>query len=341
MPLLCMCRSLFAFVVAAGASEAPSCLDDSGHRADFAYAFKYPGGWDYAYMDAHNKLAKSPQQLNSTSSSISKTILQLGSEGVSFAMWNDEPPVGYATEAPNAHSKGLLAFTSSGGFWLTHSLPKFPSKSLSTGPGLWTAASDDNGQSFLCITLSREEIRKLSPVFRINRVSVYNSKFVGDETSLADVQAWAVEHDWDKATMTTRVRIQSKGGQAFTVYGKNPSWGKGKDLYSDLVAPDTGELLMEGWRRGVGAWRPACGKDKVLDVMSVSLPGMDWNVMEDHSKWAVAQSGTAFCVGDINRMKGQDMRGGGTVCIRDASFAGQMRKVIDSTDKCSGDLVVV
>jgi len=63
--------------------------------------------------------------------------------------------------------------------------------------------------------------------------------------------------------------------------------------------------------------------------------------MEDHSKWAVGESGAVFCVGDLNRANGQDKRGGATVCIQDASIAAQMRKVVSTEDKCGRDTVMM
>jgi len=339
MRFVCCVLSL-SLCLAAGTST-PSCISDSGSHVDFAYAFKYPKGFEYAYMDSDHKLFKSAHTLDSSSSSISKTIEQRHNSGVSYVMWNDEPPKGSKSAAPNAHAKGLLLFTSSGGVWLTHSLPLFPSEGATSASGLWADASEDFGQSYLCITVTAAEIHKLAPMFKITRPTVYASSFAsGAESTFSDIKE-VVDKDWDKSTMTTTVSIKSKAGQTFTVYGKAGHWGDDKDpkadLYRDLVEPALGEkLYMEGWRRGRGVWGPACGKDEVLDITAVTFPGNDWDTMNDHSKWAVGESGTAFCVGDLNRADGQDKRGGATVCIHDSSFSSQMRNVISTTDKCDG-----
>lgn len=329
------------------ATTAPSCKSATGQDVDFAYSFKYPQGWDYAYMDSHHPLAKAPGTLASSSSSVSSTILQKHGSGVSVLMWNDDPPYKSSTSAPRAHSKGLLLFTSEGGAWLTHSLPEFPVANASTASGLYAEASEIYAQSYLCVTVSAEEIHKLAPLFKITRPTFYEAKFgSGEESTFADLKAVSDGGNWDSETMTTDVTISSKGGQEFHVYAKAGAWGTGKDLYRDLVAPSIGKLSMEGWRHGAGVWGPACGKDEVLDVTAVSFPGQDWSTMSDHSKWAVSQTGSAFCIGDLNRADGQDKRGGKTVCIETAhslrnSFSSQMRKVIDTTDKCSHDAVIV
>jgi len=333
-----LCLALFGCTIAIDKAAALSCKSDTDADVDFAYAFKYPAGWEYAYMDSHHKLAKSEHTLDSSSSSVSKTLEQMKSSGASYVLWNDQPPPSKSSSAPRAHSKGVIIFGSTGGIWLTHSLPDFPS----TGSQLWEDGSDKFGQAFLCITLTAEEIHKLSPVMSINEVVVYAHKFAtGDEEKFADLKAWAVDGDFDKKDMTIEVSIKSKGGQTFELFGKSGHWGEGKDLYKDLVAPKVGDLYMEGWRRGRGPWGPACGSHKVLDVTAVSFPGKDWDVMNDHSKWASGMTKKVFCVGDINRMDGQDKRGGGTVCISDSSIAAQMKAVINTTDKCHGDFIQV
>lgn len=334
---------LLTLCVAAAATTAPSCKSDSGRDVDFAYSFKYPKGYDYAYMDADHPLAKASNSLTSSDSSISATIMQKDISGISYLMWNDEPPTRSSSSAPFAHSKGLLLFTSSGGVWLTHSLPKFPTASASSASHLYLDASDKFGQSFLCITLTAEEIHKLVPMFKITRPTIYEATFArGQESTFADLKALSEHggHHWDEDTLTTEVTISSKGGQTFHVYGKAGAWGEGKDLYRDLVAPSIGKLDMEGWRRGRGVWGPACGKDEVLDITAVSFPEQDWTTMNDHSKWAVGQTGSSFCVGDLNRADGQDKRGGKTVCIVSSHFARQMRKVISTTDSCNRDVMV-
>merc|ERR1712216_304492 len=209
---------------------------------DFAYSFKYPQGWDYAYMDSSHKLAKSSHTLTSTSSSVSQTLMQLYNADYSYVLWNDQPAPKGSSSSPTAHAKGALIFTSAGGLWLTHSLPHFPAPpKTKSASALWADGSDDFGQSFLCITLTASEIHKLSPVMLINRPVVYDNMFAdGDTKTFSDVMDWAVNKQHNDSEMTTEVTIKSKGGQTFHVFGKSGNWGKGKDLYHDLVAPKMG-----------------------------------------------------------------------------------------------------
>ena len=98
------------------------------------------------------------------------------------------------------------------------------------------------------------------------------------------------------------------------------------DLYTSWVAPALqSPLLVRFWVCSTGVLPSNCtGPWKVLDV-SVVNAGQTFNInaSADHSKWAVStqapgsgsQGGGGWvCVGDINRNKAEERRGGGTVC---------------------------
>merc|ERR1719282_34379 len=102
-------RSMRVLSVALAASVAkadvPSCKSDEGSDVDFSYAFKYPGGWDYAYMDSDKKLAKVAHALNTRFSSVTKVVEQIDKD-VNYVVWNDEPAPDGSSESPSAHAKG-------------------------------------------------------------------------------------------------------------------------------------------------------------------------------------------------------------------------------------------
>lgn len=337
--MLALRSAIWLCLAYAGSSSVISCKDDFGSDVDFAYAFKFPKSYDYAYMDASHKLAKSRHTLDSDSSAISATLSQLSDSGASYVLWNDQPPPSEDSKAPMAHAKGVLIFNADGGAWLTHSLPHFPSKVSEQKSGIWKDASPAFGQSFLCVTVDAEQIHKLAPVWAITRPVIYDSKM--DYKEYFDL-GMLLNKSWDESTMHTLAEITSRGGQTFSAFGKAGKWGKGKDLYHDLVGKKLGDLKMEGWRRGAGVWSAACAKPQVLDVTSVSFPGQSWETMNDHSKWAVTITGKpTLCVGDINRARGQDARGGGTVCLQDASLHEQLASVVNDTDTCGVNFFLV
>ena len=69
-------------------------------------------------------------------------------------MYNDEFPNGTSSETA-AHAKGVVAFDGTGtGFWLVHSVPRFPP---TPGPNItysFPATGFRYGQTMLCISLA-------------------------------------------------------------------------------------------------------------------------------------------------------------------------------------------
>jgi phospholipase C len=51
----------------------------------------------------------------------------VGSDSVGYYMYNDEKPDG-STSSYRGHTKGVSAFDANGGFFLDHSVPRFPPK---------------------------------------------------------------------------------------------------------------------------------------------------------------------------------------------------------------------
>jgi len=165
-----------------GSSKGPGCLDASGKALDFFYSFKYPNGWDYAFMDAKHKLAKEDTPLGKGKSAIEKTMDQLykDTSKYSYAMWNDEPPSKSKVGKPKAHAKGMIAMGKSQGFWLTHSIPNFPkaAKSAKSSKSSFASsgtASNKYGQSFLCITFDVKDIDKIVEMFETDWMVIYDS----------------------------------------------------------------------------------------------------------------------------------------------------------------------
>jgi deoxyribonuclease II len=131
--------------------------------------------------------------------------------------------------------------------------------------------------------------------------------------------------------------LRSRFGTTFTSFAKSSRFQK--ELYEDFVAPhfNAGEFLVETWRHGPGNIDSNCSRPtKVLNVKEISLreEKIEFSTMHDHSKWMVSGDNELICVGDINRQEHQKVRGGGTVCVKQASVAKIYRKSIGDVEPC-------
>ncbi len=99
-----------------------------------------------------------------------------------YLFYNDEPismgsssfPRKNSTNAtePGGHTKGVLAVDKKSGFWLVHSVPKFPTPYAQSYK--WNA-SETYGQTFLCLSLSQDQVnsaaRQVCSLLRFNPCS--------------------------------------------------------------------------------------------------------------------------------------------------------------------------
>ena len=65
-------------------------------------------------------------------------------------MYNDELPNGTTSQSA-AHAKGVVAFDRSAGFWMLHSVPRYPPDSGATYS--YPVTGFKYGQTLLCLTL--------------------------------------------------------------------------------------------------------------------------------------------------------------------------------------------
>lgn len=77
-----------------------------------------------------------------------------------WAVYNDAPPNG-PTTFTEGHSKGMVVANSDAGFWLVHSVPKFPQLPYQNNSYTYPENGLIFGQSFLCMSMTAEELDKV------------------------------------------------------------------------------------------------------------------------------------------------------------------------------------
>lgn len=289
-----------------------SCKNADGVDVDWFYVYKLPkptkksmisDGVTFYYLDDdHPVFNISPTTIAHHRQPISNTLNQIYTrrEHVSYFFYNDHfPGELHARGGRTAHAKGVVAHDNDSGFWLIHSVPRFPSNQSY----VWPETAKSFGQSMLCVSFPQSEMTKIKRQLEImSPICYYKRHF--------DFQ----NNGRSRPTHNIQELISIKG-QRFQHFSKAASFEI--DLYEDLVVPELGcNLLVETFL--LGNVVKVTSSEAVKNVKTIKLPhSAAFNSSRDHSKWAISHNSAekrTVCVGDINRTTSQFRRGGGTLC---------------------------
>ncbi|KAJ8290135.1 hypothetical protein GJAV_G00009110 [Gymnothorax javanicus] len=342
---------------AEGATSPISCYNDLGQSVDWFYLYKLPQrkhkhqdeGLKYLLMDRGSEgWTEGRGLVNDSAGALGRTVeklYELKSDEIAYILYNDQKPRGggekRATKFLNSrgHTKGVVLVGKTQGFWLVHSTPHFPSVKEG-GEFSYPHSGIKNGQNFLCVTYPLQMFQTIGEQLQINEPLVYDCN-VPDSLasvlpSMAEIcqKAKVVESNaslshfvhFPAHSSNRSISLTSLAGTNFISFAKSGSFGT--DLYHSWVAPALqSDLLVQFWHQSEGILPSDCSGDwKVLNIKAVSLgETIVFNATADHSKWAITtgsgaqdEAGGWICVGDINRNKAEEKRGGGTVCQKDA-----------------------
>lgn len=145
-----------------------------------------------------------------------------------------------------AHAKGVLALDENEGFWLIHSIPKFPPDFRKSYE--FPQNGDVYGQTAICISLStQKESEAVVSQLLVMRPSVYASN-QADDVSVLNLDQLVSRRWSDDPRKTTQ--IDSLGGRQFYSIVKSPL--AKFELYTEVAPFLQVDLLVESWRNGNG-----------------------------------------------------------------------------------------
>jgi len=326
------------------------CRDDDGNPVDWFIVYKMPvlpksknsnfnKGYGYAVIDpSHTTSFKiSENTLDQDAGYLGHTLDQVYSGAktkVGWLMYNDQNPDG-SQSSTYGHTKGVIGFDGTTGFWLIHSVPRWPE------PHGTAYEFPDNeriyGQNFICITLDMSQMEDVGYQLFFTRPSVYDSNlptsFKAKTTNLQSV----LDGTYQKAANASILEFPSKGRVKFVHMAKNSKWND--DLYQALVSPyiDDG-LFVETWMRPY--FDSFCTPKfdyQTVNVATLTLgDDVAFGETNDHSKWAISMKANSqwVCVGDINHMQSQYSRGGGTMCFQNKNVRSAYKAMIASSNDC-------
>ena len=354
---------LVTLLAAARAAGSPlGCRDQQGAAVDWYVLYKLPiihdtgapfvddgaGFMHFSSVSTGERWEVSEVSIDDPLSAPGRTLSPVYDdperESLIYVFYNDEHPDG-STSGVKGHTKGVVAFDGDQGFWLVHSVPKFPPP-----PGEQYGFAENGytyGQSFLCLTLSSDQVETVAQQLLFNEPYLYATQLAAPLEALYPLMARVIAGERRSEAPWFGIEALPTGGggggAVFTSYAKARNFGD--DLYSGLVAPalSTG-LFTETWRNGATDTKlPSnCSISyPVQNVQNITATAagphtFQFGNTKDHSKWAVSEEAGRpwVCVGDINRMSTQADRGGGTVCLSDAVLWGLYSQLVAVAEWC-------
>ncbi|XP_029988375.1 deoxyribonuclease-2-beta [Sphaeramia orbicularis] len=327
-----------------------ACRNEAGESVDWFVIYKLPrykigevgSGVDYLYLDSSvGSWQWSKYMINSSQGAVGSTLSQLykaqayKSNSSVYALYNDAPPeLNYTQDY--GHTKGMLHFDHSQGFWLSHSIPHFPS--FPERGYIYPSSGKVNGQTALCVTYQYKELLLIVKQLAYLYPRFYNcsvpAMFSADLSQLAQLCKGS------KLPLASNKKMEplfSAHGEKFVSFVKSAHFVD--DIYMGWVAQALkADLLVETWQRQGHDLPSNCSLPKhALNIKRIRLPGsVRFRSRYDHSKWCVSRAyeDQVTCLGDLNRERAQMWRGGGLTCSFNPLIYKAFRQLVDWYISC-------
>ncbi|CAD6185737.1 unnamed protein product [Caenorhabditis auriculariae] len=351
-----------ALFVSSGLAQTPiGCRDNNGNPVDWFVFYKLPhlynhpdnkqisNGSAFMYLDVNNKAWKLMEMgLDAPNQALYHTLQQyytMDQTSTFSIMYNDEWPNSTIWSNDSGHCKGVSVFNQSGGFWLMHSIPKYPSNVTYDFP----PNAHYYGQMGICVSFPLATLGDIATQLFFYRPFTYQINLPDTFANTFPMLVRVKNGEYQQTQPYTSLKLlRSVGGSSFQHFAKAGAFGK--DLYYDFVAPTLRtSLKVQSWQHGnassnLFSWCNVGDTQDVLNAEDIALPfNVNFTNYDDHSKFAVAFSPSYnanpppyVCIGDINRQVHQMARGGGTMCLGDYSLHYMYSTVISRTYACDG-----
>ncbi|GAB6025680.1 deoxyribonuclease II [Chamberlinius hualienensis] len=245
---ICALVLLLAAIVSQISAAGVVCRDDQGNPVDWWYAIKLPRnssqtdphivyGDGYMYIlssESVNTWTWSPLGADNASSMMGKTLAPVYAQprdpNLMYILYNDENPDGNTT-FDLGHTKGDLLADQDSGFWLIHSVPKYPS--WDDLPYGYPSSGHMYGQNFLCISIDLSQVDKIGMQFQYSLPWIFNYNIpTWAKTTFPNLYDVVVGgKQATAAPWTHEVDLQSSGGAVFKAFAKHTKFYQGNSLF--------------------------------------------------------------------------------------------------------------
>lgn len=359
-----------------------SCQGEDGLPVPWWLALKAPGkdikgSTKYAYMDTYSKVVggryvwtEGTQIDGIADNPPANTLSPLYDAGqndtTGYVIWNDEPAESHCKEGcPSfvlGHSKGVLGLSEAGGFWLSHSVPKYPDSPADSAFTGIHISQILNGQSFACVSLDREALDHVSLILQTADPYIYSPQTLpaGMATQFPNTDALLKTALGRYGPVLPHARIQTaqlqvSSGEGLLALAKSSTGrdGEAVRMWEDVVEPGLRSgMLVQTWPEGRDNDFPSyCGLPQSeypsMTISNITIPeaNLQWLTRaawyRDHSKWAVAAEHVLpiFCAADNNRAYTQDFRGGTAICFTEnLALHRAVAAIIAAVEPCAAQM---
>ncbi|XP_034356255.1 deoxyribonuclease-2-beta [Arvicanthis niloticus] len=340
--------SLFFFALS-GVLGRPeiSCRSEDGEAVDWFIFYKLPQmtgnaskktmGLEYLYLDSTMETwSQSDHLIDSNWSSLGRTLSQLyqaynSKNDTAYLIYNDGVPPSVNYSRAYAHTKGLLVWNRMQGFWLIHSVPRFPP--VPEFGYVYPNSGRRYAQSGICITFKYSQFETIDTQLLVLQPHIY-SCFIPKSFR------WELIHMPQMCTNSSSSKIpkrrlgvlQSAQGLNFVHFAKSNSYID--DIFAAWIAQRLKtHLLAETWHRKNYELPSNCSLPyHVYNIEAIQLtPKTNFSSHHDHSKWGISVKGSTnrwACIGDLNRSPHQTWRGGGFMCTKNRYIYQSFHKLV-------------
>jgi len=323
------------------------CRNPNGSEVDWYVIFFMPKSASsdneihYAYIDNTLSSLQYYKYEESTfpPTMITSYVTKATSSDFNYFFWNDDLTTkdGGSESAPSerAHAKGSLVYDQYNGAFLTHSLPRFPTRTK-TNEILTELPSNAGvyGQHFFCITVTKNTAEKVAEI--LNYINISNNASVKKDNVNSSPNKWITalinnvySTSYPKELQTT---IKSKGGVDFNIISKSylkkvtPYDTTVRSIYYD-------DFYVRTWIKPSLA--PAiCEEYSIFNVQNVKFGQYGYSKGKEHSKWAISVYKYINCFSDLNHCPSQANRGGNIICFENELLHDIMKDAVVDIDSC-------
>ncbi|XP_047395113.1 deoxyribonuclease-2-beta isoform X2 [Sciurus carolinensis] len=258
-------------------------------------------------------------------------LLSSDSEG-----WNTEARESQVPGQPQQLS--LLLWNRIQGFWLIHSIPRFPP--IPEEGYNYPSTGRRNGQSGICITFKYNQYEAIDSQLLVCNPNVYScsipATFHQDLVHMPQLCARSSSLMTPDRHLAT---LQSAQGQNFLHFAKSDSFLD--DIFAAWMAQELKiHLLTETWQRKRQELPSNCSLPyHVYNIKAIKISRQSYfGSYQDHAKWCISQKGTKTrwtCIGDLNRSPYQAFRSGGFICTQNRHIYQAFQRLVLYYEDCN------